>query len=637
MNESMLSAGDGRLALEIGPLNGRVFGDYLRERGWSYIAIDSSRQGNPFDPRTVDAIDYEVDARELSPIEDSSIQLVIVQHVIEEIRDYEQALGQIARVLAPRGAALLEIPFDPEREQSVQHDPDGFGNVWTFGRDLLEVLRRQLGEIEVHEYSVGSARGRILTCRNGALNPVAAENARPGDGDWWGTHAPARTIEGYASQCSVRPGGRLELHISTNPAQRYRVTVHRLGWYGGAGGRTVAVHPGTRSDLQGLAREPPPTQPGPQIDSAGWPITDVIGVGDDWTTGVYIARLTLTTGEHAGRAAYVPFVVRPPLGTLADVLVQQPVTTAQAYNNFGGKSLYTSNSTDEIAAVKVTFDRPFPAWSEANLNARWPFVWDYQLLRFLEREGFDVAYTTDVDTHREPWSVVGHRLLMTSGHDEYWTTEMRDVFDAALEDRTSIACMGANTCYWQIRFEDGERTMVEYRRRAADPEPDLALKTERFRDLDPPRPECLLFGIQYQDGLTGAREPPRHYELTEECAGHPWLERTGFEHPATLHGLVGYEWDAIQRGLEPPDATVFFHYDCPELSPADVVAHRAGSAALVFAAGSLQFAWGLDDWGHDGQADERLQRFMRRALTQLLDAQVPDAAAGAARAGVSRS
>jgi hypothetical protein len=448
------------------------------------------------------------------------------------------------------------------------------------------------------------------------VNAVARENGLEGDDRWWGEPARPHAIEGYPSQCSVRPGELLELHVSTRPAERYRIGVHRLGWYAGRGGRTMAMSPSETSDMRGVPRDIPKSQPGPQIYPAGWPVTDTIQIGEDWVSGVYLARLTLTTGEHAGKGAFVPFVVRPAFGVSAAVLVQQPVTTSQAYNNWGGKSLYTSNSTDAEAAVKVSFDRPYPAWHAANLNARWPFVWDYQLLRFLEREGIDVAYTTDVDTHREPWSLVGHHLLMTSGHDEYWTGAMRDAFDAAMADGANLACMGANTAYWQMRFEDRERTMVEYRWRAADPEPDRALKTEMFRNLDPRKPECLLWGVQYQEGLTPSGQPPRDYKLEPGSLAHPWMRDTGFEHPATLHGLVGYEWDAIQAGLEPQEATVFFHYDC-DLSNADALTYRAPSGSLVFAAGSLQFSWGLDDWGHDGHADERLQRFMRNALEEL--------------------
>jgi len=448
------------------------------------------------------------------------------------------------------------------------------------------------------------------------MNPIARENALEGAAGWWGKHAPAHAIEAYTSDYSVHPGDRLELHVSTNPAARYRIEVHRLGWYGGRGARLVARHP-QLGDLRGLAREVPEPRPGPHIDSAGWPVTDSIFVGEDWVSGVYVARLLLADGEHAGLDALAPFVVRrhrdaePP-----DILVQQPLTTAQAYNNWGGKSLYTSNSTAEEAAVKVSFDRPFTAWSQANLNARWPFVWDYQLLRFLEREGFDVAYTTDVDTHREPWSLSGHRLLMTSGHDEYWTREMRDAFDAALAAGVNLACMGANTAYWQMRFEDRERTMVEYRWRAQDPEPDRALKSEQFRNLQPPRPECELWGVQYQEGL-GKPAEPRHYELVRDSLAHPWMKDTGFQHPATLEGLVGYEWDALQEGLEPSDATVFFHYDNRDLSNADLIGWRHPAGAHVLATGSLQIAWGLDDWGWPGYADERLQRFMRNALLDL--------------------
>ena len=537
-----LAHGDRRTALEIGPLNRRVFGDHLRERGWTYVGIDGSRRGNPRDPRSVEFIDYEADARELAPIPDATIALVVVQHVLEEIDEYERVLAQIARVLTSEGTALLEIPFDPERQRSKRHPPDRFGNVWSFGTDLVDVVREHFAAVDVIAYTEGVSRGHLLACGNPLLNPVARENALPGDADWWGPPAPSDAIEGYASRCSTRTGELLELHVSTDPAQRYRVTVHRLGWYDGAGGRTVAVHPGPRSDLQGLAREPPPILPGPRVQSCGWPVTDVIAVEDDWTTGVYVARLTLTTGEHAGRGAFVPFVVRPALGTAAAVLVQQPALTAQAHNDFGGRSLASRGSAGEPGAVQVTLERPLAAWGSTDPEADWPFAWDYQLLRFLEREGLDLSYTTDIDTDREPWSVDGHRLLIASGHHEYWTDATRDAFGRARDRSTNLACMSAGTGHRPIRLEDGRRTIVGG-----------------------------------GAASTAIAEPSD--ELTP---GHRWYEGTG---------------------LTPP---------------ADVSAYTADSGALVFAAGVPQFTWGLDDWGHVGLADERLQRFMRNALADLV-------------------
>jgi SAM-dependent methyltransferase len=632
--EALFADGGGKRALEAGPANRRIFGDYLRDRGWEYVSMDRWKTGNPKDPRAVGFIDVETDLCDLSMFGDDEFDLFIAQHVIEEIEDFRLALDEVRRVLGPGATALLEIPFDAGRELSEKQPPDHFGNVWNFGRDLLDELRRRFGEVEELRLSEGAYRGVVLACRvdrpgpteaaarfaapadPGGDPPTVAENRLPGDELFWhGRKAPGRSIEGYASWPSVEPGGMLELHVSTTPAARYRISIHRLGWYDGAGGRTVAEHPAA-GDAQGAPQPSHEIAPGPEIVSCGWPVSDTIPIGRDWVSGQYVARLVLTEGELKDNIAFVPFVVRAPLERRSDVLVQMPVTTAAAYNNWGGKSLYPSSSSDGVEAVKVSFDRPIPTWHDANPNARWPFIWDFQLIRFLEREGYDVAYTTDLDTHREPWGLLGHPVLMTSGHDEYWSIEMRDGFEAARDSGSSLAFMGANTCYWQARFEDGERTMVEYRKPQRDPEPDGSLKTVRFRELVPPRPECELLGIQYQDGLDTPGMPPRDYELVESSLSDPWMEGTGFEHPASLPGLVGYEWDGLQEGAIPAGATVFFHHD-DEVSNADVVRHPTAAGGLVFASGSLQFSWGLDDWGN-GNADERLQRFMKNALDDLI-------------------
>jgi hypothetical protein len=448
-------------------------------------------------------------------------------------------------------------------------------------------------------------------------SPVAEENLREGHGGWWrAKHAPAGSIEGWASRPSVLPGERLELHVSTNPPARYHVDIYRLGWYGGAGGRAVARHP-EQGESSGVPRATPGIGPGPQVLATGWPATDSILVGEDWLSGQFVARLVLHSGEEAGATAFVPFVVREPPGRRAAGLVQIGITTDAAYNNWGGKSLYASNSSGSEPAVKVTLDRPVPTWHEANLNARSPFVWDLQLIRFLEREGYDLAYATDLDVHREPWALNGRTLAMTSGHDEYWTSEMRDAWDAALAEGVNVACMGANTCYWQIRLEDDDRTIVEYRRREADPETDPSRTTELFRDLEPPRPEAALFGVQYQDGMKTSKDPPRAYVVTAPD-GDPWLADTGLQSGDVFADRVGYEWDALQAGQEPAGATVLMHHDDPALSHADCVRWRAPSGSLVFAAGSLQLSWALDDWAHPGHGDKRLQHMMGRAMADLL-------------------
>jgi hypothetical protein len=234
----------------------------------------------------------------------------------------------------------------------------------------------------------------------------------------------------------------------------------------------------------------------------------------------------------------------------------------------------------------------------------------------LERSGFEVSYQTNVDTHREPHTLVGRRLIVSAGHDEYWTRETRDAFDQALARGTSLAFMGANTCYWQARYEDGERTLVEYRTAARDPESDPARKTVRFRELIPPRPERDLIGVQYEEGR-GHPVEQRSYRFVPELARDPWASELTLDPDRPLERLVGYEWDTLDEAHPPRGITRILH-GSDQAIPADCVRWRSPSGATVFAAGSLQLPWGLDDWSSPGTADARLQALLRSGFSQML-------------------
>jgi hypothetical protein len=227
-----------------------------------------------------------------------------------------------------------------------------------------------------------------------------------------------------------------------------------------------------------------------------------------------------------------------------------------------------------------------------------------------------VAYQTDVDTHRDPASLTGPRLVITAGHDDYWTREMRDAFDDALARGISLAFMGANTCYWQVRYEDAERTIVAYRRSDADPEPDPTLKTIRFRDLDENRPERELIGQQYDGGLA-APSDSSDYRFTPSFTGDSWADQIELDPDRPVARLVGYEWDTLDERHPPPACVRIMR--CSETQiPADCIRWTARSGARVFAAGSLQFSWALDDWASPGAADLRVQQVMRRGLEEML-------------------
>jgi hypothetical protein len=452
-----------------------------------------------------------------------------------------------------------------------------------------------------------------------APNPVQIENAQAGaePATWLQPAVPPTSVEGYASEFSVLPGEQVHLHVSTVEGDRYRVEVYRLGWYGGLGARRLTCLPSCGGDEAGHRYGPPQVEPATGVLSAGWPVTDIVSIPDSAASGYYYALLRVTSGDHTGARGYVPFIVREAPSRRSQVLIQVPVNTWQAYNPWGGKSLYPFNSSDLAPATRVSFDRPLA------YTAQGPFDWEYNMVRFLEREGYDVSYQTDADTDLRPESLLQHRLVMMIGHDEYWTKRMRDAFDAARDAGTNLAVTNSNAAFWQVRYEDGGRTLVGYKHAAPDPVPDAALRTIQFRELG--RPECALLGVMWfriREHQTG----PVDYTVTEAASRDAWFAGTGLRPGDTVLDVVGNEWDSLPEPPVPADCvkpglTVFFHFGGPPQN-ADAVRYTAPSGARVFSGGAQQLSWSLDPFntGRFGRTlpeDTRLQQFMRNALADL--------------------
>ena len=451
-----------------------------------------------------------------------------------------------------------------------------------------------------------------------AANPITTENAREGTTRWNLTPPEKPAIEGYTTESSAAPGNAFHLHVNAGrPGDRYRIYVYRLGWYGGDGGRLVTCIPGCESDRPYVAQpaSPPPAPVTGEVD-AGWSVTDVLHTGTSWASGYYLAQLRVTKGPDEGAVGRVPLIVRGHPGDASAVLVQVPVNTWQAYNPWGGKSLYTYNSTGEIAATKVSFERPYAE----NVEVDVPWGLEMQAVRFLEREGYDVTYATDVDVDRSPAILMNHRLAMSIGHDEYWSRGQRDAFDAALDRSTNIAALGANAAYWQVRYESAHRTLVSWRSAAADPVKDTTARTTQFRALEPGRPECRLFGVMYAyNAQRWAGAPPTAYEMAAP-SDDPWLFGTGITRADDIPDIVGYEWDTLMPGCFPGRVTRLLHSEPVgvdgKVHPADAVRGVARSGARMFASGSLEFAWALDDYGNH-LPSKRVQVLMENALDDL--------------------
>src|SRR5262249_54816748 len=197
----------------------------------------------------------------------------------------------------------------------------------------------------------------------------------------------------------------------------------------------------------------------------------------------------------------------------------------------------------------------------------------------------------------------------------------------------NLAFRGANDAYWQIRYENNDRVIVGYKS-TADPVIDPTLQTVLFRALTPPEPECELIGIQHQGGtLNWSRGD---YAVVASSLDDPWFDGTGLDASSVLQGLVGPETDTIPNNMSAEDSCgnqlpVFCHREMggDPLGNADTVAYTAPSGAVVFAAGSNQFVWGLADGSSlsrvgAGLVDPRLQRFVANMLDDLSASRTAD-------------
>src|SRR6266850_1592117 len=290
-------------------------------------------------------------------------------------------------------------------------------------------------------------------------NPIEAENCLPGSplSEWYVVGAGSANIQGFSTDISVNPGQTVYFKIKTD-ARAYLINIYRLGYYQGADARKVA----TVLPSVPLPQTQPPCLTNNSTgltDCGNWAISASWAVPVTATSGVYYALLTR---PDTGDASPVIFVVRND-SSHSDLLVQTSDPTWHAYNDYGGSSLYTGPST---AAYKVSYNRPFNVPN----GYTWLFTAEYPMLRWLEANGYDVTYSTGLDTDRNGQLITQHKIFMSVGHDEYWSGGQRANVEAARAAGVNLAFFSGNEVFWKTRWEtsiDGSgtpyRTLVCYK------------------------------------------------------------------------------------------------------------------------------------------------------------------------------
>jgi hypothetical protein len=445
----------------------------------------------------------------------------------------------------------------------------------------------------------------------GAPPSIAAENRARGT-TAWRLPGPATllggaargAVEGYVAEQAVAPGETERVYVNAPGARTVTVTVYRMGWYGGKGGRLVL-----RSRRLAAMRQPPCTHRSyTGLTECRWRATLSFPIPRALASGVYIVKLRASDGAQRD-CLFVVRAKRP-----RALLVELPTATYEAYNAWGGDSLYPGGSkrvgaTGASQGLEVSYDRPYGSQTGAGQF----FVGEVAAVRFLERYGYPASYTTIDSIDREPGQVRSARALIDIGHSEYWSQGAASAFARARDAGTNLMFISSDTMAWRVRFApagagssqagESDHRIVAYKEYAA-------IDPQRKQPSGPfPLGGASLVGSAYNGCITPrvARPGPpayRYYPWTPAADMKPaWLfAHTGVRPSTRIPGIVGYELD--QRvPATPPNTTLIGSGAgvcgaATEPSPvrgtvSESTLYVARSGAFVFATGTLGWEYAL--------------------------------------------
>jgi hypothetical protein len=386
-------------------------------------------------------------------------------------------------------------------------------------------------------------------------------------------------VEAYCSELSAQPGATIALHVSCR-ADRYGVEIHRWG-----ASRDLMW---SAADLTGQEHPIPA-----DADSNGcdWPVAVTVPIGEQWRSGFYLVTLTARDAPADRSVGCAAFVVRA-APTRARALLVLATNTYNAYNSWGGKSLYTGG-------WRVSFARPFgrgmlmrPSTERDDRKARpvyrreepdvdgmiyqqyrfangypgfmssagW-FTYERRFVEWAEAQGIEFDYAVSSDLDRDPSVVDGYDLVMGVGHDEYWSAQQRATVEQHVAGGGNYLSMSGNTMFWQVRLEDDRRAMVCYKYRAHEVDPVIGTEAQATMSgmwADPivGRPETALLGAGSAYGLYsrfGAAMPRGSGAFTVYRNDHWMFAGTGLRYGDLLgvdDGVVGYETVGCRLGFD---------------------------------------------------------------------------------------
>jgi hypothetical protein len=471
----------------------------------------------------------------------------------------------------------------------------------------------------------GSAQAASDPCGSGS-NPIVCENSKPGTPktDWFSPNAYG-DIKGFTTKESVQAGDTVQFKIQSKTA--YNVQIYRLGWYGGDGARQMSTAAQAAVTYPANYTTKPAsctTKNTGLVDCGNWPVTASWTVPGDAVSGLYIANLTQTDGD--GLMPY-PFVVRNDAST-SDVVVQTSDETWQAYNDYGGQDLYGGlGPAPDGRAYEVSYNRPLDIGGDNGIYGS-----EYMMLAWLERNGYDVSYTSGVDVSSASGATLlkKHKVYLSSGHDEYWTQSQYSNVLAARKAGVRQGFFSGNEVFWKTRLApsiDGtstaDRTLVCYKMTKMEQNNGIADPSGTWTGtwMDPAsknygqdyQPPNILTGSMFT--VNGYRADaitvPGSYGKNRIWRNTSIANLTSSQTATFPTGTLGYEWDSDLDNSTRPTGAIDVSSTTVDINDAklrmdwgnvygngtathNLVEFRdQDSGALVFGSGTVQWSWGL--------------------------------------------
>jgi hypothetical protein len=392
----------------------------------------------------------------------------------------------------------------------------------------------------------------------------------------------------------------------------------------------------------------------------GWPLYPVF-LNSDLADGVYVAVPTSAGPD----GSYDPIEPGPEILTRSDaclfvlrrqnlagrsrVLFKLPTATYAAYNQLGGVSLYAGAhwvkdwtgqgyvvslqrpGNGGVGGKVMEGDAPDPY---ARTSRRQVFAhWDYPFVSWLETQGFLVQYCTDFDLHDDPSILDDGPLLVSAGHDEYWSKEMRHCVLEFVDRGGNMCFFAGDVACFEVKFAEAGDRLFCSKMAGGGPDSGGSLHPGALWHVNDPGDWLSLASGAYGGGWWDGRRAIDGYHPV--VPSHWVFDGVTFPSGGITGGdetpVIGYETDGVplERASNPPRLAERkggsgrrVLLGLAKLSQGWVAGPDQANAAMMIRtarSGGKVFSTGTTDWPLALLSDAAISRITDNAIRKLLD------------------